>query len=170
MADANSNSDDLLASFLADSDARCPSCRYALRGCISDKCPECGCELALAIASAGGARTSTWWFASIGGCALAALLSILLLLALLDNVGNVLRNPWLSVNVRSGFAAASELPLWNRIFIVLGINAVVVLMAAWLIAHRRAFALWSRQRRTWVGLLCWLSPAIVLAFIAWLTR
>ena len=159
----------VVTAFLANSNARCPACRYALRGCTSDKCPECGCELALEIASTGGARTSTWWFASIGGCALAALLSIILLVSLLDGVVRVLRNPWLAQNVRSGFMPATELPHWARIFTVVAINAMVILLAAWVIAHRRAFEQWSPQRRTWIGLVCWLSPAIVLGLVAWLT-
>lgn len=169
MADANTDSRQLLTGFLANSDARCPACRYALRGCTSDKCPECGCELALVIAKAGRA-TSTWWFASIAGCGVSALISLLLLVSLLDNVAGVLRNPWLSQNVRSGFTSVSELPQWNRIFIVLAINALIGLLMAWVIARRRAFGEWSRPRRTWIGMACWLSPAIVLGFIAWLTR
>ena len=169
MADSNSNSRELLTSFLANSDARCPACRYALRGCTSDKCPECGCELALAIDMAGG-RTSTWWYAALGGCAVALLIGILMLISLLENVAGVMRNPWLSQNVRSGFTSVSELPQWNRIFAVVAVNCLVVLLAAWVIARRREFSGWSRQRRAWVGLVCWLSPAIVLGFIAWLTR
>ena len=169
MADSNSNSREILASFLANSDARCPSCRYALRGCMSDKCPECGCELGLAVVGA-GPSTSTWWFAAIAGCGVAALITLLLLVALLDNVAGVLRNPWLPQNVRSGFTSVSELPQWSRIFIVVALNAFIGLLMAWVIARRHAFSQWSRPHRTWVGLVCWLSPAIVLAFIAWLTR
>jgi hypothetical protein len=39
----------LLAQYAAASDAACPSCNYKLGGLTSDRCPECGSTLMLAI-------------------------------------------------------------------------------------------------------------------------
>ena len=40
---------ELLKAYLADRDVPCPGCGYSLKGCVADKCPECGHKPSLAI-------------------------------------------------------------------------------------------------------------------------
>lgn len=159
-----------LTAFLANSDARCPSCRYALRGCTSDKCPECGCELALAIAAANNPAAPVWWYAAVYGCGVAVFLSLALLAQMLGKVVRVLEDPNLPTMVRSGFAPMGDLPRWSAIFVVVLLCLLTGLLLAWMIRQRRNFERWSAAKQVVVGALCWMSPAIVLGFIAWLTR
>lgn len=37
-----------IGAYLAERDVACPTCKYNLRGVMSDKCPECGTELSIA--------------------------------------------------------------------------------------------------------------------------
>ena len=46
--------DDLLQTYLAGHDERCPACHYNLRGTAGSNCPECGRALALGVREAGG--------------------------------------------------------------------------------------------------------------------
>lgn len=41
--------DEMLLRFLAEREAKCPVCAYALRGLRGDLCPECGVPLALTV-------------------------------------------------------------------------------------------------------------------------
>ena len=45
---------DLLQTYLAGHDERCPACHYNLRGTAGPNCPECGRTLALGVREAGG--------------------------------------------------------------------------------------------------------------------
>ena len=45
---------DLLQTYLAGHDERCPACHYNLRGTAGPNCPECGRALALGVREAGG--------------------------------------------------------------------------------------------------------------------
>ncbi len=45
---------DLLQTYLAAHDERCPACHYNLRGTAGPNCPECGRALALGVREAGG--------------------------------------------------------------------------------------------------------------------
>ncbi len=45
---------DLLQTYLAAHDERCPACHYNLRGTAGPNCPECGRTLALGVREAGG--------------------------------------------------------------------------------------------------------------------
>ncbi len=45
---------DLLQTYLAGHDERCPACHYNLRGTAGPNCPECGRTLALGLREAGG--------------------------------------------------------------------------------------------------------------------
>ena len=163
------SSTDVLTAFLANSSARCPGCGYALRGCTSDKCPECGCELALGIVSA-KPTTSTWWIASVFGSALSVFLCVVILTHFMTMVTAVLQMPGLVKSVRAGFASSNELPRWPAVFTMVILCLLSGGSLAWVIAHRRAFAQLPTARRMLVGVLCWLSPLIIFGFIALWTR
>lgn len=50
MAEPGADSEaELLASYLAARDVACPGCRYNLRGCAGEACPECGRPIRLVI-------------------------------------------------------------------------------------------------------------------------
>jgi hypothetical protein len=154
-----------LSLFLRDSDARCPACGYALRGCTSDKCPECGRALALTIAS-GASPGSASWIAAVLGCGLSGLIAIVLLIHSLEYVAFALHNPGAVQTVRAGFAPSSDLPRWSAVFGPLLLAMLSLAALAWLVARRRTFLTWTKQRRAWIALVCWLSPIIMLALIA----
>lgn len=51
MTDEHDTSEpDLLQTYLAGTDERCPRCAYPIRGLTSSRCPECGSELRLSVA------------------------------------------------------------------------------------------------------------------------
>jgi hypothetical protein len=50
-ADSMTPDRDWLVSWLAEHDAACPVCAYALRGLRADRCPECGGTLSLGVTS-----------------------------------------------------------------------------------------------------------------------
>ena len=55
--------DDLLTHYLADHDAQCPVCGYALRGLHDPRCPECGVTLHLGVVPA--STRLGWWIVSL---------------------------------------------------------------------------------------------------------
>lgn len=169
MIERQSSNREILATFLAASDARCPACRYALRGCTSDRCPECGRELALRIVT-GGAAHSMWWIAAIYGVGVAAFLSLVMLAHLLKRVIAVLENPNMPAMVRAGFTPQGDLPHWPSIFIIIALNGVAGIILACLIRRREAFARLNAFQQAALGGLCWLTPAIMLGVLNVLTR
>lgn len=58
--------DDLLRSYLTQHDAECPWCGHGLRGLASDRCPECGNALQLALRTSTEGRTWAWCLLSAG--------------------------------------------------------------------------------------------------------
>jgi hypothetical protein len=159
---------ELLAAFLHDSVARCPVCNYVLRGCTSDRCPECGSALRLNVVS-DKPRVSMWWLASVYGAALAAIISVFVLIALFEPLIVAMHNPGLSSSVQAGFAPRTELPNWGAIRIALACAALTGMLLAWLLCVRARFSGWPVWRRALIGVLCWLSPAAVIAIMAWWT-
>lgn len=154
----------MIAAFLADSNARCPACTYALRGCTSDKCPECGCALTLAIASL---RTmSGWWLAGVLGLSLSVASVFLTLLGLGVFIINHLQRPGLQVQVRSGMASSSELPRWPMIVALTVLLLLLTLALARLGSRRHAFLRMPNPQRAVLGLLAAASPLLTLAAIA----
>lgn len=169
MTDKATPSSELLVSFLAHSDARCPSCRYALRGCTSDKCPECGRELTLQIVASQGVR-SAWWIAAVYGVSIASILSLIMLALLLRRVVAVLEDPNIPAMVRAGYASQGDLPQWPSIFTVFALNAIAGIILALLIRRREAFVRLSAYQQAALGMLCLLTPAIMLGILNLLTR
>jgi hypothetical protein len=158
----------LLTAFLASSDARCPSCRYALRGCTSDKCPECGTPLELQVASRGG--VSAWWVAGIVGLSMSLAMVFLGLLGMSTVLLNVLHNPGIRAQVRAGFASPNELPSWTPIVALAVLLLVLTLAISWLAARRERFNRLPLSRRAMIGLSAAASPLIVLGAIALIAR
>lgn len=161
---AAAQSNQLLASFLAGSDARCPSCRYALRDCTSNKCPECGCELTLEIAPP---RTvSGWWLAGLIGLNISIAMIFLCLIGLGTGIVTELQHPGLRQQVRSGFASSSELPRWGPITLLTILLVALTLIMSYLATRREAFARTPNPRRAWLGLLAVASPLLAVGAIA----
>jgi hypothetical protein len=153
------SSRDLLKAFLAASDARCPSCRYALRGCTSDKCPECGLGLSLQVATrvSGGA----WWMTAIIGLSISAALSLLLLGGLAAAIFAELRNPGLRASVQAGFAPRSELVSYGALTTAGAILSLVIISLGWVGSMRQRYIRMSARKQVAIGMLAAASPLIV---------
>jgi hypothetical protein len=147
--------------FFRTSDARCPSCGYSLRGCESDRCPECGAAITLGVIVT--RRVSTWWLAGVLGAALSVGMSIVLLWPGLELVAAILYNPMMKAQVRSGFAPMSTLPRWNTIWLLTIVMIFGCLTLAWLIASRPSFNRWTTKIQILAGGACLISPLIFLA-------
>jgi predicted RNA-binding Zn-ribbon protein involved in translation (DUF1610 family) len=157
-------SNELLTSFLADSDARCPACRYALRGCTSDRCPECGTQLMLRIGS--GRESSAWWLAGLIGLNISIAVILLCLIGLGTGVVTELQHPGLRAQVRSGFASSGDLPRWTPIMLLTIMLVALTLIMSYLATRHDAFARTSNRQRAVLGLLAAASPLITLGLIA----
>lgn len=157
-----------LAQFLRDSHAVCPVCRYSLRDCQSDKCPECGAALMLGVLAQSPSRP--WWFAAVFGSALATFICLLLLTSeLWNHVGPILHDPSILTQVKSGNVSVSELPYWPTVYLFGAASAAGLAMLGWLIGTRRQPAL-SAIRQRWLELMCIMSPLILLVLMGVLHR
>lgn len=77
--------------WIDEHDARCPRCRYQLRGVRSKRCPECGEDLVLQRCD-----EFDWWAAGVFGLAFVCVADvILLLLVLLLSVSSGRAGAWL---------------------------------------------------------------------------
>lgn len=168
MNDDASLSRSLLTTFLAGSDARCPSCGYALRGCTSDKCPECGASLTLEIGI--GRDTSGWWLAGLIGLNVSIAMLFLLVIGLGASVVTELQNPGLRPSVRAGFASSSELARWSVIVPLTMLLVAQVMAMAALAARRASFTRMANPRRAWLGFLAGASPLVTLGIVAIIAR
>jgi hypothetical protein len=154
----------LLTVFLANSDARCLVCHYALRGCASDKCPECGCELALEIASP---RTmSGWWLAGVMGLSFSAAMAFCMMFGMGGWIAYSMQHPGLRGQARAGFASSAELPRWMAILALTALLVVITLALASLASRRRQFLRMENPRRACLGLFAAIYPLLTLAVIA----
>lgn len=156
-----------LIEFLRDAAARCPMCRYHLRGIESDRCPECGYELSLAIARP--AYGFGWWLAGILGLACTCGLLFLILLPSIPRVAETVNNPDLVALVRGGFVSASELPNWRAIFPLSATLLMCLGLMGVIIGSRRRLVTWPRLWQIVCGLFLLLTPMIALILIAALT-
>lgn len=168
MTSASVASGTVLAEFFRTSDARCPSCSYSLRGCESDRCPECGAEFTLGVVVS--RRFSTWWLAGVLGAAVSLGMSIVLLWPGFELIAAVLYNPMMVAQVRSGFAPTSMLPRWNTIWLLTMLALIACLMLAWLIASRHSFNRWAAKVQILAGGGSLVSPLIFLAIVQALVR
>lgn len=67
---------ELLKAYLAERDVACPGCGYNLKGCVTEKCPECGSKIGIRVQ----AQAQTLWWLPIlvvtGWAAMIAYLAI----------------------------------------------------------------------------------------------
>lgn len=168
MSESPNPSRDALAAFLAQSDARCPSCRYALRGCTSDKCPECGASLTLEVGV--GRDSSGWWLAGLIGLNISIATLLLLIIGLGTSVVTELQNPGLRPSVRAGFASSSELARWAIITPLAVLLVAQVVVMAGLASRRASFTRMPNPKRAWLGLLAAASPLMTLGIVAIIAR
>ena len=90
------NDTTFLYRWLDEQNARCPKCKYQLRGVRSRACPECGYQLLLERRD-----EIDWWAAGVFGAALIFLLNAAVLLLLLVSVGLDVRGSLVSVAVQA---------------------------------------------------------------------
>jgi hypothetical protein len=159
---------EVIAAHCRERDVKCPACRYSLRGCQSDRCPECGCELALAVVPR-RPLASAWWSAAVYGTVVSAIVSTFILAAMLPKVVDVLETPHLFQWVRAGVESRTRLPNWFTLIAIVIINAMVGLCLAWLLNSRTAFHRRPAMQRALIALGCWLSPLLVLGMIRIMT-
>lgn len=88
-----------LRAYVEESDARCPSCAYSLKGLDQDRCPECGAALRLSLVRA--ARPWLWVYGLIGLIVVGAMLA----LALGSLVVMVVVREWFQYPVAALFGA-----------------------------------------------------------------
>lgn len=163
MAEAEVNNQRVLAEYLSAADVSCPACEYSLRGCQSNRCPECGAVLRLRLTSE---RTGTgWWLAGVLGSALSCGISVTLLFPSLQVVSAMFTNPFIIAQVRAGAAPMSVLPSWKGIWPLALLTAATCLWLGWMLSQRRAFGRRDGWMNPIVGVLGACSPLILLLII-----
>ena len=152
-----------IATFLADSDERCPVCRYALRGCASDRCPECGFELRLQVARPQGA--SFLWLVGMFSALLA--LGLALFFAYLSVSGLALHDhsPRTEELIARGFMVAPPPVDWQSVLGTLAIAMVMLVWAAACLAVRRNFSRWPIILQGVAALVALATPLGVLGAV-----
>jgi hypothetical protein len=156
---------ELVASFLAGRDARCPVCRYNLRDAAGERCPECGAAIELTITA--GLTGGAWWLAGVLGSAVSLLTALALLRPLLEPLSGLLHEPAQAQFVAAGYGAPSSLPNYRAIFLVAGLAVLSIALLATLIAARRRVGRLPIVARIVVGFGGAVSPLILLGII-WL--
>ncbi|GEM_PF-3901878 len=114
--------DPLLITFLAERDASCPRCHYSLRDLTTDRCPECGLELQLAVKSAKPLLGA--WIAALLGTAIPGGFNItfctFLLVSLLVDPRSFYWDQSMLATIIPGVVAALTLPallIWRTAFL-----------------------------------------------------
>lgn len=160
----------VLTDFLKSTAARCPSCRYDLRGTQRDTCPECGAALHLQLAAPSGAQTIDWWL-GVAGVGTTLLMTLAFLSRVSDDVIRVAGDPALPQMVRMGVASARDLPDWPMLFIATGACAVTAAALACLLGARRAWTRRPRFVRWALSLAAAASPLLYMGFLyLWVGR
>lgn len=163
MAEGETKMRHVLADFLSERDTRCPSCSYSLRGCQSDRCPECGATLSLRLASE--RLGAGWWMGGVLGSAVSLGMTVVFLFPSIQMVSAMFANPYLQSQVRAGVSPMSILPHWKGMWPLAVLTAATCLLFGWMISQRGAFA----RRGAWVnatlGVLGACSPLILLLIV-----
>jgi hypothetical protein len=161
--------DELLREFLHERDARCPACRYSLRNCGADRCPECGAALEITLAQPTG-KGHIWWSAAMAGSAMAAGIALLMLHAVIAGLISSVEDPQLLQMIAAGFAPQSDAPQWKSILLMLLIATATLACAVWMLAVRRRFSTLGRRWQEVIGIAGALSPFMLLGVLYLLIR
>ncbi|MHC5023597.1 MAG: hypothetical protein ACYTGG_06755 [Planctomycetota bacterium] len=145
---------DVLRAWLAGRDLPCPVCRYNLRDCAGESCPECGARLDLRVGSI-DLKLGPWL---LGVFALAIPLGFTGILAVVAAVGSQRAFTWSAMD-----------------WVALGVLWMLTLVYAaglWLLCRRRAKALKRTRRAQWVRacLLVALMAALQVVIITLMSR
>lgn len=160
----------LLTDFLKSTAARCPACRYDLRGTERDTCPECGATLHLQLAAPSGAQMIDWWL-GVAGMSMTLLMALSFLGRVSDDVIRVAGDPALPQMVRLGVASAQDLPDWPMLFIATGACVIATSVLACLLGARRAWVRRPPVVRWAIALTAAASPLLYLGFLyLWVGR
>lgn len=157
----------MLRQFLAERDARCPSCGYSLRAGQSHQCPECGTALELVLRAR---PVTAWWHVAVIGLSVSVLVLAMYLLESLPTAERIAAHDELIRMVAMGFSTQSDLIDWSmlaQIAIVLGASAVLL---GWVIASRRRFAQWNPHLQIVAGVTGALSPLVLIGLLALMAR
>jgi len=160
---------ELLREFLGEREVVCPSCRYSLRNCEADRCPECGASLELGLVEARSAAT-IWWAGALAGCSISAFILTVLLLNVLGNLATAVQDPRLQQLVAAGFVPASDGPRWMSMIVLSVLTIVALTTVVWLLAVRRQWRASSRRSQVILGITGAASPLLFLGVIAFLLR
>ena len=126
------NDQELLKAYLADRDASCPACKYNLRGCEAEKCPECGAILELRIWST--ALNLGAWISALVCLAVPFVILLISILALplsMQEQGDDKLVIWLGIAL---------------LLILISVNGI----ALYMVFHRRNRFLKMRTSRQWL--------------------
>jgi hypothetical protein len=136
-----------LLEWLAKHDDPCPICAYALRGVPEAKCPECGAQLRLSVASP-NASTGAWALAVVSFSLALGFDGVVLFMggvaALIDLITNGI----------SWSGDAPQILLFASPLIVLALASATGLW--WFFTRRRTWALLSRRRQWRLAVLVFL--------------
>lgn len=166
---AKSTDEELLRIFLVERDVQCPACGYALRDCESNRCPECGAALRLGVVER-RSPAGLWWALGLAGCALSAVMSGWLLIALLRPLGTIMHDPRVIQLVNAGFSPVSDAPNWEAIIVSAFLTLCAAGAAMSLIVSRRHFTLLGRWCQVLIGVTCFASPVLLLGLLSFLVR
>jgi hypothetical protein len=150
--------------YLAATDARCPVCRYQLRGGETSRCPECGWLVALELREPHTARG--WWLMAVFGSAISTMMALAMLVPLLVGLTDALPDPRLAKMIQAG-VAAQVVPPWPAIITMTSLTLGSAVLLAWLLVSRRAMVRWWWGWRVSLALVAALSPLILLRIVAW---
>lgn len=137
-----------LLAFIRETDARCPSCSYSLKGLDQDRCPECGVTLRLSLVRA--ARPWLWVYGLIGLIVVGAMLA----LALGSLVVMVVVREWFQYPVAALFGAV----------LLAAVAAQSFMLARWIgrrddVSPMGAAIAWIISAG--IGAVVWLAAALV---------
>jgi hypothetical protein len=154
----------LLLSYLSTIDARCPGCGYALRGCTSEQCPECGRGLHLALGAE--SRLRPLWLMSMFGPAVCVALSAWLLKPLLGPLQSATAIPRQTIVLTgAGLMPRTPPPSWNGLVLGLLLLLASGALLALAVGGRRRLSQMAPAPRLALALSLFVSPLLLLGLV-----
>lgn len=145
--------------FLAERDARCPSCGYNLRGLSGDACPECGWVAVLAELQEKEAFR-TWRESRMPNDPITTS----------GLIGSILSLGWPAAVMVMGLAARDRHALdAGRLLVLAVVGGVQVGLVAVYLGNLAGMKSWPRRRKVGMAVLAWgWGPGALLMVLLWM--